>query len=189
MTQLPGQPAPTVYVQSAPAPSNGLGVAGFITSIVGIVTCGLLCPIGLILSFIALFRRPRGFAVAGFIVGIVGSMIPLVVFLVWGAAVFAMVGLAAVVTSLKTAVSMSTAEDRIHSVYAEHSSLPTDDDGTTMINDLPDQWDHAMRFHRLSPSEYEIRSAGADGVFETPDDIVKTFNGSSTGSSGSSTSE
>lgn len=34
--------------------SNGLGAAGFIVSLVGFPTCGLLSPIGLLLSFLAL---------------------------------------------------------------------------------------------------------------------------------------
>ncbi|HVS72171.1 MAG TPA: DUF4190 domain-containing protein [Phycisphaerae bacterium] len=180
MSQLPGASGPTTYVQPR---SNGLAIAGFVTSLVGIVTCGLLCPIGLILSFIALFRRPRGFAVAGFIIGIVGTLIPLVIFLIWGAAVFAIFGLAVAASGgLQTLQSMTTAETRIHTAYAEHTSLPTDDDGDALIDDLPDQWHHTLRYHRLSPTRYELRSAGADGTFDTPDDITKTFTGTDTGS-------
>ncbi|HVX87223.1 MAG TPA: DUF4190 domain-containing protein [Phycisphaerae bacterium] len=177
MSQLPGAPGSTTYVQASP--SNGLGVAGFITSLVGIVTCGLLCPIGLILSFIAIFRRPRGFAVAGLVIGIVGTLIPVVIFLIWGAAVLAMFGFAAAVgPALQTYGNISTAESRIHDAYAQHMSLPTDDDGDTLIDDLNDQWSHPLRYHRLGPTRYEIRSAGPDGSFDTPDDIIKTFNGS-----------
>ncbi len=61
--------------QPRPAASNGLGVAGFVVSLVGLVTClWIICPIGLILSFIAMFRRPRGMAIAGFIIGLLGSL-------------------------------------------------------------------------------------------------------------------
>ena len=49
-------------------PSNGLGTAGFVTSLVAIITCGLLSPIALILSLVGLFKRPKGMAIAGTII-------------------------------------------------------------------------------------------------------------------------
>lgn len=66
------QNAPLGY--APPPPSNGLGTAGFIVSLVGLFTGGILSPLGLLLSFIALFRRPRGMATAGFIIGMIGSI-------------------------------------------------------------------------------------------------------------------
>jgi len=43
--------------------------------LIGLVfTCGLLCPLGLVLSLLALSHRPRGFAVAGTLVGLVGML-------------------------------------------------------------------------------------------------------------------
>ena len=45
--------------------TNGLGVAGFVVSLAGLLlTGGLLSPVGVVISLIALGRRPRGFAVA-----------------------------------------------------------------------------------------------------------------------------
>ena len=70
--------------QPRPASSNGLGIAGFVVSLVGLVTCfWIICPIGLALSFFAMFRRPRGMAIAGFILGLLGSLwiIVVVIFL------------------------------------------------------------------------------------------------------------
>jgi hypothetical protein len=186
MTQ-PLQPQqPTVYVQAQP--SNGLGIAGFITSLVGLITCGLLCPIGLLLSLIAIFKRPRGFAIAGLIIGLVGTAIPIVIFLIWGIGILAAIGFASAVgASLQTYQSISNAESRIHSVYVERSTLPADADGTNLIDDLPDQWGHAMRYHQLGASRYEIRSAGSDGIFNTSDDITQTYSGSDSPSSSSTT--
>lgn len=60
--------APSTRVQS----SNSLGVAGFILSLIGIVLCGPLTLVGLILSLFALGRQPRGFAIAGLIIGVLG---------------------------------------------------------------------------------------------------------------------
>lgn len=70
-----GNPSPvqqTVVIQQAP--SNGLGTAGFVVSLVGFVTCGILCPLGLLLSFFGLLKPPRGMAVAGTILGGLGSL-------------------------------------------------------------------------------------------------------------------
>ena len=70
-------PPPPRPAQPPPMPqTNGLGVAGFIVSLVGMVLCfGLICPIGAILSGIALIWKPRGFALAGLILGVLGSVL------------------------------------------------------------------------------------------------------------------
>lgn len=72
-----GQP-PVTQVVVNQAQGNGLGIAGFVVSLLGFFTCGLLCPIGLILSFIGLFKAPRGFAVAGTLLGFGGSLLPVI---------------------------------------------------------------------------------------------------------------
>ena len=61
--------------------SNGLGVSGFILSLIGLIF-GLIHPIaiislfiGFILSFIGLFRKPRGFAIAGFLIGLISILV------------------------------------------------------------------------------------------------------------------
>jgi len=90
------QTQPRVVVMK-PQPSNSLGLAGFIVSLAGlVVSCGLLCPVGLLLSAVALFKRPRGFALAGFILGLIGSLWLIAAF-VFGlfAVVLAMLGIAA----------------------------------------------------------------------------------------------
>lgn len=72
------------YVQQSPTPvyvttkSNGIGLAGFILTLAAYflfwipgvnVALGLS---GLLLSFIGLFREPRGFAIAGFVMSLIG---------------------------------------------------------------------------------------------------------------------
>jgi hypothetical protein len=56
-----------------PAAKNSIGTAGFIVSLVSYITCGMLSPIGVVLSFIGLFKKPRGLAIAGLILGLIGS--------------------------------------------------------------------------------------------------------------------
>lgn len=52
--------------------SNGFGLAGLIFSCIGWLTCGALCIPGAFLSFVGLFFKPRGTAIAGLIVGFPG---------------------------------------------------------------------------------------------------------------------
>ena len=54
-------------------PQNNLGLASFIISIVGLFAAGLLCPVGAVLGIVAMGKQPRGFAIAGFIIGLIGS--------------------------------------------------------------------------------------------------------------------
>ena len=57
--------------------SNGLGTAGFIIALLGLVFCWvpfvdfILWFLGLIFSFIGMFKSPRGLAIAGFILSFV----------------------------------------------------------------------------------------------------------------------
>ncbi len=93
MSQHPQHPQPpqerpqVVYQQ---APSNGLGVAGFVVSLVGFLVCGgLVCPIGVIMSAVALGREPKGFAIAGLIIGLLGSAWLVIFFIFFGFAALA----------------------------------------------------------------------------------------------------
>lgn len=63
-------PGQTIIIESR---SNGLGTAGFVVSLLGFLTCGLICPLGMLLSFFGVFSRPRGLAIAGFVLGVIGS--------------------------------------------------------------------------------------------------------------------
>ena len=82
--QYPQQPQyaqqqyPQYPQQSQYAPvkqTNGLGIAGFVVSLVALVLCwipwvnGVLALTGVILSAIALRKKPKGLAIAGLIIG------------------------------------------------------------------------------------------------------------------------
>ena len=65
---------------------NGLGVAGFVIALVGLVFSWIpllnvfsfwLCAIGIVLSLVALFlkNKKKGMAIAGLVCGIVGILI------------------------------------------------------------------------------------------------------------------
>jgi hypothetical protein len=65
--------------------SNNLGLAGFIVSLVALLFKPLWV-VSLIISFIGLFKKPRGFAIAGFLISLFGI-------LVMGAAIYWLVEL------------------------------------------------------------------------------------------------
>ena len=155
------------------SPTNGLGIAGFILSLVGLIlTCGLLSPLGLLLSLFALFKPPRGFAVAGVITGLVGS------------AMLAFFGYAIVMRALgigeaaraaaKTAQTMAVidqAQAVIEQHRAESGELPEGIEGNKLVIGIQDAWQNSLRYDRMN-GDYLIRSAGPDGEFETADDLT-----------------
>ena len=68
--ETPKNHGQTIFSQQQ---ENVLGIIGFVLSLLPLTYGGgiLLWSIALILSFIALFKRPRGFAIAGFIISLV----------------------------------------------------------------------------------------------------------------------
>ena len=62
---------PPIIIQQE---SNGLGTAGFIVSLIGFLTCGFISPLGLLFSIIGLFKNPKGLAIAGTVLGLIGSL-------------------------------------------------------------------------------------------------------------------
>ncbi len=68
--ETPKNHGQTIFSQQQ---ENVLGIIGFVLSLLPLTYGGgiLLWSIALILSFIALFKRPRGFAIAGFVISLV----------------------------------------------------------------------------------------------------------------------
>ncbi len=74
-----------VFVHVPEKKSNGLGIAGFVISLVTIFLCWvpglnwILWLLGLIFSAIGIFKQPKGLAIAGLVISLVGLIIILVV--------------------------------------------------------------------------------------------------------------
>lgn len=70
---------------------NGIGTAGFILAIIGLVFCWvpvldyILWFLGLLFSFIGVFKKPRGLSIAGLIISCIG----IILIIVLGAALLA----------------------------------------------------------------------------------------------------
>lgn len=69
---------PTVIIRQDIPRSNGVGVAGFVLALIALflgwvpIWGWLLWILGLILSFCGIFKAPRGLAIAGLVISVVG---------------------------------------------------------------------------------------------------------------------
>jgi len=147
-----------------------MGIAGFVASLVGILTCGLASPIGLILSLIGLGKEPKGLAIAGTVIGGAGSLL----FLVMGLSFLAgiAVGLLEEVDPPDEAW-LGFAAQAIVVRAGLTGELPSVDEGHELIAEFEDSWGNALRYEP-SGDDFTIRSAGPDGLFDTSDDIVSS---------------
>jgi hypothetical protein len=158
--------------------TNGLGVAGFILSLLGLFTAGTLSLIGVILSLVALGRQPRGFAIAGIVIGLLGlcGWFVAIVLLGVGAAILAVLGISMLADAEKFEISkdMLTMAVAVKRYEKESRYLPAD----LSVLDLPlavrtDPWGQAYRYHfdDSLPAKFDIVSTGEDTRLGTPDDV------------------
>lgn len=182
-------PTPTSSVRADPS-SNGLGLAGFILSLVGLVcSMGALSPIGLILSLVALGKEPRGFAIAGVVIGALGSCGILVTLILAPAiliGVLVALGASAIVIAiaaaiggpaLETHVEMLVITSKVISYTEQNGILPASLDD--LVSDpaepgwLRDGWGNRYRLeHAPDGRAFTLISDGPDGIPGTPDDIT-----------------
>lgn len=168
------QPQQTVIVQQQE--SNSLGLAGFIVSLAGWITCGMLCPVGLILSLCALGKRPRGFAIAGVILGLPGVLF---FFLFGFGIVFTMLGIGAAAGMAAAIagqqVKLAQAQGVIRAEYQQTSSLP-DETGAQALFAAELGWEpDEVRYIRNSDISFTLVEPGRDETFDTQDDLTQTW--------------
>jgi hypothetical protein len=153
-----------------------LGIAGFVTSLVGLLlTCGILNFISLPLSLVALMRRPRGFAAAGTIISLIGVG-------GWLAAGTMLWGLIAGLMGLKHEADLqqqnmmsqrvaSEAISEIEKYKAEHGKIPDGIEGSKLILEKRDAWGEPLLYEEHGAS-YLLRSSGPDKQLNTEDDLT-----------------
>lgn len=178
------QPSPRY--QFGPA-TNGLGIAGFVVSIASVLTCGLTSPIGLLLSLVALRKRPRGFALAGALLGGLGTALVAGTF-----GLTALTGraiqeeIAHRVDAQETERAFLAATERVELYRAEHQGLPEGIEGNKLVIAFEDGWGEALRYDPLERG-YALRSAGADRQFDTADDLIHEVPGGAVRETGQQT--
>lgn len=90
-TQQPQQ----IIVQTVEKKSNGTGTAGFVLSLLGIIFCWapvlnfILWILGLILSFVGCFKRPKTLAICGLVLSLLSAIVMFVVLGAIGAGIAA----------------------------------------------------------------------------------------------------
>lgn len=168
-------------------PRNGYGRWGLFLPF---VSCGLLAPLGLLLSMRGLLSRPRTSAVLGTLIN---------------GAICLMVGLPLGVEIAEKAhrhhrrmetarqqqreqdraavsVTINDAQAKIGEYFAANQVLPDGVSGNKLIHGFVDAWEQPLRYDApmdLNSTSYAIRSAGRDHKFETRDDIKVEFSGAS----------
>lgn len=162
-------------------PTNGLGIAGFIVSLVGLVaTCGALCPIGLGLSTIALLKKPRGFAFAGFVLGLIGSVIIAVIALGGVAAAGFAADQARVHEQMadreRAQIQIAGLAERVGVYHQLNARPPLALDLLPYVDQsmLTDPWGRTFEFEP-DVTGFAIRSAGPDGAAHTDDDVYQAW--------------
>jgi hypothetical protein len=163
-----------IYILDPPKPpKNGIGTAGFVFSILGIFTGGLLSPIGLLFSFFGLFKRPRSLAASGFVlsllgVGFVSSMVAMPVIMHRQQMAHRQYQAQAQVAQRQIAEVIQQIESRPES---ESQSLDGYEGNAITVQHL-DPWGTELRFDERQDG-YAVRSAGPDQRFDTRDDLVE----------------
>ncbi|HSH52784.1 MAG TPA: hypothetical protein VK982_13750 [Bacteroidales bacterium] len=80
------QSGQNVYINQIENKKNGVGVAGFVLALIAIflgwvpVLGWIVWLLGLILSFAGVFKKPRGLAIAGLVISLIGIILLLTVF-------------------------------------------------------------------------------------------------------------
>ena len=160
----------THHPSPIPKPFNVLGLLGLLFAILGLCTC-ILSPVGLVLSFLGLFKQPPGLAIAGFVISLIGTAVLTLVLL-----------LATFVPNtrnpLLTVITLALAQQKIMDYEREQGQFPDTVEGNKLIAEITDAWGNPIRYD-LDGDDFIVRSAGADGQMATPDDMTtETVNSS-----------
>jgi len=164
------------------AEKNTLGIIGLTVSVVGLFTFGILSPLGLAASIAGVLKRPRGAAIAGIILGLIGTtlllaytlpryMPPAVRRVGIGATARETVGSRA---DNDTFILLSGVADQLDARRTDNGDAPSLADGQAATAGRQDSWITVIQYNRIDDETFEVRSAGPDQMFRTDDDIVVT---------------
>lgn len=151
MSQVMGPNDPFDTYQR-PSGTNVLGIVGFILAF-------CISPVGLIVSLLGLMKAPRGFAIAGVIIGLLGTG-------VWACGGFAYSKFG---PEFQRTIEMTKDFEEIQKVATPTS---TDISALGLSSDLTtDPWGSAYRIGpNADASSFQLTSDGPDKLPGTPDD-------------------
>lgn len=140
--------------------SNVLGIVGFVLAF-------CLSPIGLLVSLFALTKKPRGFAIGGVVVGLLGTVI-------WGVVGYGFAaGWEYVKAGIEGVMDYKELDAAVVEYHQQNGSYPTSVSDLSVTSEIAtDPWGNEYRIEVSSDgTSYQIVSAGIDGSFDTPDDL------------------
>jgi len=76
----------TIIIQQQEKKSNSVGTAGFVLALIALflgwvpILGWIIWLLGLILSFVGVFKKPKGMAIAGLVISLIGIILLLTVF-------------------------------------------------------------------------------------------------------------
>jgi len=165
------QPMQQPHQQLPPKKENTLGLTGFIVSLVGIFLCGIPSLIGLGISAVGLKKEPRGLAIVGVILGLIG----LIELVAVGVTAYQGVRLAQdgiyEMRAMIAETQLDQAAADVGEKWNELERIPTQEEGDEMMIGRNDMMNNSL-VYETDGSSFSLRSAGADGILETEDDIV-----------------
>lgn len=170
MTQQP-QPIQAVQIQPSvqqvvvnQKESNVIGTAGFVLSILSLITCGLLSPLAALTSFIGLFFKPNKHAIAGLIISL-GSLALLAI--CWVLFLGAMItGGSYVVAQANVLRENAEASVGVREFFRENERLPSETEFDEIIGEAAER----VSIQPIDDSKAKLIHVGIDGKPGTPDD-------------------
>lgn len=172
--------------------SDSYGVIGFVIGLLGLVLCGIPSPIALIFGLLGLKGRSRAYAVAGVVLGALGTLMMLAVAVLFVVSRNFGVLAGSPVRSVQT--QLTAFEQQIDIYQLDVGVYPTTRQGLAALRvpppdladpsrwqgpyskkDIPkDPWRQDYHYELLTPTQYKVYSSGPDGVPNTADDIINT---------------
>lgn len=166
-------PTHPVLVLGAPQ-SNGMGIAGFVTSLVSLIACGgVLWPVSLGLSVAGMKREPKGLAIAGVVLSAISAMLFFVMFLPFFLIPF-IIGMGAATTSGRDRAEQALLAITVQNEYASTGVMPASIAALRGVNQsmTTDRWNTPYRLTLGQNGAFSVDSAGPDKAFDTLDDII-----------------
>ena len=80
------QTGQTIIINQVDKNSNGLGTAGFVLALIAIffgwipILGQIIWLLGLLFSFAGIFKKPKGLAIAGLVISLIGFLLLVIVF-------------------------------------------------------------------------------------------------------------
>jgi hypothetical protein len=165
-------PKQTVVVNNQAKQSNVIGTIGFALSILSLLTCGVLAPAAALFSFIGIFFKPAGHAVAGLCISL-GSILVLIV--CWVLFLGALVtGGSYMVAEGGIAIEQAAVSIDVQRFYFDNMRLPTADEFDEILEERPGGAGR-MKLTPISESNAKLIHHGMDGEFGTADDREMEF--------------